>query len=126
MPDNVLSFKFFKPDGTLLTTFGTNGLLPIMDRYGTTALFGVAFPVGAALSATGNWRVVYTWSIDGFTGLAEDTFEVVAGGNASGNIISAYYYQRPNADFIVVQTDGDVAVLVGQGEVRAGRNPRIS
>lgn len=125
MPDNVPSFKFFTPAGALYTGFGTNGLLPPMDRYGTTALFGVAFPVGAAFATTGGWRVVYTWSIGTFTGLSEDTFEIVPGGNPSGNVISMYYYQRPQADFIVIQTDGDAQVLVGEGEIRAGRNPRL-
>lgn len=45
------------------------------------------------------------------------TFRVLPGGNALGAVIGIYQYQRPNARYLVHQTDA--------GKIFKGRNPRI-
>jgi hypothetical protein len=127
LPDDCPNARVFDPLGRLVTNFK----VPITDRYGATGLFAFAFPLSAFLFSTGlvngNYRVIYSYSIGSYTGLDESTFEVVAGGDSRGNIISMAYYPRPNADYLVFQTDNGQALgrISYDGFISMGQNPRI-
>jgi hypothetical protein len=103
--------------------------LPAIDRYVTAGLFSFALSLGSSFLPVpiGNYRVVYTYSLGTYTGLVEDSFEVVDGGNSAGNILSAYYYRTPNTDYLVYQTDNgqNIGGHSVEGRILAGRNPRI-
>ena len=88
--------------------------LSIMDRYLVTAHFGRCFQLDGDYSA-GHYFVLYTWAIAGTFGGDIDWFEVVAGGSASGAVVSAVELQRPEAKYLVHEYDS--------GTVAQGRNP---
>lgn len=90
--------------------------IPALDRFGTTGLFQIQQFLDERFAA-GQYKAIYRWDIGSYEGMAEDTFEVVAGGNADGQIIAMHYYKRPHADFIVSQ--------LNSGKLVKGRNPRI-
>jgi hypothetical protein len=124
MPDNVPISRFFDPNGTFIGITH----LPTLERFATPGLFQLTLPISSIFSTQGNWRVISTYSIGSFTGIDENTFEVVPGGEARGNVISMYYYRRPDADYIVFQTDngdGIVDSISAGGLILAGRSPRI-
>jgi hypothetical protein len=90
--------------------------LPILDRYGATGLFQYSLPLGSSYPS-GRYRVTYHWTVGSFVGTTEDNFEVAAGGDAAGAIIAAQWYERPHANFLVLQTD--------TGTLLFGRNPGL-
>lgn len=92
--------------------------LPILDRYGATGLFQTLLTLGSSFPA-GRYRVSYHWTQGGFTGTTEDVFEVAPGGDAAGAIISMAWYERPHANFLILQTDPS------SGQLLFGRNPSL-
>lgn len=122
VPDRAPEARIFTPGGALNGHFS----LPIQDRYTVRGLFQRLLPATSFFNAVGNWRVVYTWQIGAYNGMDEDTFDVTPGGSNQGNVISAFFYKRPNADYIVYQTDG--GVITGEataGLIIGGRTPQI-
>lgn len=122
-PDYVPRARIFGPDGApILDVF-----MPPLDRYAAPGLFGGRLAIGITFTPLeGNYRIVYTWSIGTFTGMTEDTFQIVGGGNRFGHILSMYYYLRPNADFLIYQTDNGYPFgQLPNGALFAGRNPRV-
>ena len=97
----------------------TGQMIPVMDRYGTTVAASY-FQYNLFLDgkyAAGQYKVLYRYTVGSYVGLEEDTFQVLAGGDADGTITSLIYYSRPQAAFVVWQTDA--------GKVQKGRNPAI-
>jgi hypothetical protein len=116
-PDAAPTFEIYgESSGTRVLT---QKFIPPLDRYGTAVpatVWQYNQFMDERLSA-GRYTIVYRWTISSFYGTALDSFEVVAGGNPKGTAISSYYYRRPNADFVVQQTDA--------GRIIKGRNPGV-
>jgi hypothetical protein len=90
--------------------------LPALDKFGTTGLFAWPLLLDARF-APGKYTAVYRYLVGGTAGGDEDTFDVLAGGNADGQVLSMFWYPRPQANFIVYQTS--------DGSIRKGRNPSV-
>jgi hypothetical protein len=73
---------------------------------------GSSFPAG-------RYRVSYHWTVGGYAGEAEDNFEVAAGGDPAGAVISLCWYERPHANFLIMQLDP------ASGRLLFGRNPSL-
>lgn len=98
------------------TTKVVNQLIPVLDRYGTTAAFQFVFKLDSRF-AVGQYSVDYRYKLGATHVVETDHFEVIAGGNADGNVIAMTFYDRPHADFLVYQLD--------TGKIAAGRNPTV-
>jgi hypothetical protein len=92
------------------------GKIPIQDRYGITGLFQTQIFLGPAF-APGQYTVSYSYSSGGgsFSGMADDNFEVLPGGDTDGTTEAMYFYHRPQADFVVQQ--------LSSGKLKKRRNP---
>lgn len=90
--------------------------IPISDRYGVTALFRHGLFLSQLYTA-GRYEVAYRWVIGSYEGGQVDTFEVLAGGDGDGSVISMYHLRKPQASWIVQQRDS--------GKIMKGRNPRV-
>lgn len=92
--------------------------MPIEDRYVLTGWFRSTLFLGR-LYATGFYTVVYYYTTNGVTvqGLDTDNFEVVGGGDARGAVIGTYFYDRPEARYIVQGLES--------GSIIKGRNPTV-
>ena len=66
---------------------------------------------------TGVYTAVYAYTAGAFLGLEEDNFEIVPGGHGDGAVTSAYFYERPEATFVVHGTE--------TGKILPGRNPSL-
>lgn len=88
--------------------------LPILDRFQVTGQFARQFQLDSDYSA-GQYVIQYSWAVSGNFGGDVDTFEVVAGGSASGAVVSAYEMQMPDARYLVHEYDS--------GSIVQGRNP---
>lgn len=108
------------PTYRVYTEAGTNvvnGSLPPIERYTATGLFGRMLPLNSSFS-TGRHYVRYAYAISGTNYVDTECFEVVAGGNVSGQHIAMHYIERPDGqDWILTQTD--------QASVTLNRGPRL-
>lgn len=111
-PDAAPTYRVYTEAGTLVT----NGSLPPTERYTTTGLFEYMLPVYSLFSTGRHW-VRYDWIISGTHYAGIDSFEVLAGGNTAGCFISMMFLDRPDADWIVGQTDA--------GTTSINRAPRL-
>lgn len=78
--------------------------------------FSLSVFVGIAYSV-GTYSVSYQWTVDGAVVTAQDRFDVVAGGDIGGAVISMYAYVRPESTYVVAQ--------LSSGNLVQGRNPRL-
>lgn len=90
---------------------------PILDRYNATGLFLFPLRLDSAFSA-GTYSAIYYATAGGFQNLDFDTFQIVAGGDSEGCILTHYYWQRPEATFLIQQTEAENLLL--------RRNPSVS
>lgn len=123
-PDVTPEARVFAPAGNATGHF----LIMPLDPGAQPGLFQLAEGAAAWFNALGNWRVVYHWTTGNgtFAGVDEDTFEIVNGGAARGNVVSMTFYVRPDADYLVFQTDGGSVISETQiGEIVSARNPRL-
>lgn len=90
--------------------------LPLVDRGGQAGYFARRFFLDGRF-AVGRYSVVYRYVISSYIGREEDCFEVMAGGSKRGSIIGLYWFDRPQAKFLVQHLDS--------GQVRQSRNPRV-
>ncbi len=93
-----------------------NGSLPPTERYITTGLFEYMLPLNASFSA-GRHFVSYRWTISGTQYAAIDSFQITAGGSTNGMVNSMFFLDRPDGDWITVQTDS--------GGTKINRGPHI-
>lgn len=112
MPDDVPVARIYKNDDTLVAS----QRIPVFDKSGTNGLFLLPFFLGPAFSV-GRYRVLYSYTLSGTPQVKDDYFEIVAGGDPGGAVISAYWYDRPHAKFLIQQLDS--------GKLVQGRNPRL-
>jgi len=130
-PTAIPSVQIFDPNGVLQFTLQT----PATDQALVTGLFQLRWFV--TQGALGNWRAIFAYVIGAFSGLIEDTYEVIEGGDPRyGNVISMTYFIRPDADYIVYEVDSDISVILSEnvafgpndvpfGAILVGRNPQL-
>lgn len=114
LPDDCPTVKVWNSSGTLIL----NQKMPIIERFTQTGNFCYPLFLGV-LWATGTYTAVYYWTTGSqtFNGLDCDTFEIVDGGNKDGNVIAMYFFDRPQAKYVVYETDSGVLIQ--------GRNPTV-
>lgn len=77
-----------------------------------------ALPILLGLDfSLGIYGVSYTYTANGFVRSGWDAFTVIAGGDPGGAIISMASYERPEAQYVVVQ--------LTSGRIVQGRNPKL-
>jgi hypothetical protein len=90
--------------------------MPINDRYVFSGLFRRTQFLGR-LYAVGMYQVVYYYSVSGAPMAETDCFEIVGGGGNLGSVVSTYFYDRPEAKFVIQGLES--------GEILKGRNPSV-
>lgn len=111
-PDDVPTVKLWDAAGNRVLT----AKMPAVERYIQTGRFLLPVFLNGQFAA-GLYQAVYYYGIAGYHGLESDTFEVLPGGHADGSVISMYFLDRPQARYIVYQTDAGVLIQ--------GRNPTV-
>lgn len=112
LPDAPPCWKVFSG-----TTLVATGQMPIQDRFTVTGLFRLPLFLNR-LYAAGFYQVVYYYNVSGFYGVEHDVFQIVPGGDLRGAVTAAYFYERPEANYIV-QSLGE------SGSIIKGRNPTV-
>lgn len=112
VPDDPPSVRVYA--GASLVTAGE---MPVHDRYQQTGLFFLPLFLGSGFT-TGSCQAVFLYRVSSFYGLEAVNFDIVAGGHQDGAVTGLYYYQRPQADFLV-------QVLGETGQIVKGRNPQV-
>lgn len=79
-------------------------------HFSLNVFLGIAYSVGT-------YQVAYAWAVNGTPVTATDTFDVIAGGDIGGAVVSMYGYVRPESTYVVAQLDS--------GNIVQGRNPRL-
>lgn len=91
--------------------------LPPVDLGTVTGLFSYGFYLGLGFSL-GHYSAVVNYIANGVNKLEVLHFEIVAGGDPYGTVISMAFYPRPHANFLVEKLDSQNRFLA--------RNPRGS
>lgn len=84
------------------------------DRFGGNWDFTASLKLSASYTP-GHYSVVYQWAVSAALFSRLDTFEVLSGGDADGQVIALASVPRPEANFVLYQTEA--------GDVKSGRNP---
>ena len=110
-PDDAPRADIFNSSNTKVASYD----LPIDDT--TLYVFRLKIPLGSTFT-TGTYRVVYRYKANGAVKLVLDYFQIVAGGSAEGSPVAMFPWARPEANYVILQTDG--------GKVYQGRNPSLT
>jgi hypothetical protein len=111
-PADVPTVKIWNSAGALVLA----RKMPSIERFTQTGRFLLPVFLNGVF-ATDLYRAVYHYNVSTYRGLDVDYFQVIDGGNADGNVISMYFFDRPQAKYIVYQTDAGVLIQ--------GRNPTV-
>lgn len=90
--------------------------LPVKDKAVTTGLFQFGLFLDSNYPV-GQYSVIYRYRANSLDRLLEDAFEVIEGGNVAGSVNSTFWWDRPEASYIVFERD--------DGKIEQGRNPFI-
>ncbi len=101
----------------LASTLILSAEMPLVDKSAQVGLFRYPLFLGDAYSV-GYGTVAMHYRVSTKYGIEARSFEIVPGGDAAGQVLGMCFYPRPQADFVVYQTES--------GEIRKGRNPRVS
>lgn len=104
-------FRVYDAEGVFVAA----GKMPPSDR-GVTGEFAFNLRLNDDFDL-GNHSVCITYMADGSARIAVQHFEVVAGGDPAGAVVSQYFYDRPHASFIVTRLDSNARQLL--------KNPRL-
>lgn len=113
LPDQPVQYKVFAAGSTVPVEAH---LMPIEDRYIVTGLFRSTQFLGR-LYSPGMYQVVYYYSLSGSPVAETDNFEIVGGGGQLGAVVSTYFYNRPEAKFVIQGLES--------GQILKGRNPTV-
>lgn len=103
------------PTVTITPPTGSPFTLKLAMNGGSTAF---SLPVFLGLSfGLGTYSVAYSYQAGAFAGSGSDTFEVIAGGDPGGAVISLCSFDRPEARYVVAHTTA--------GLILQGRNPQL-
>jgi hypothetical protein len=92
-----------------------SGSLPPLDLGAITGLFAFGLYLGTSM-AIGHYSVIESYSANSIAHMAVSHFEIVAGGNVYGTVISQAFFDRPHAKFLVQKMDSQNRRLI--------KNPR--
>jgi hypothetical protein len=109
-PDAAPTLNVYGPSGTKLLAAKP---IPTMDRFGTTGLFAFGLFLNETFPA-GHYAVAYQWASGAFAGGELDCFEVKAGGDPKGSLISLYWFEQPQAGHVIQELDSG-RLTVGSG-----------
>ncbi len=101
LPDSNPRVAIYASDGTPVATY----FMAAWDRYRATGLLAIRVYLGSAY-ATGRYLVSICYSIQGSPFLRACQFDVVAGGDPVGHVVSQYRLERPQASYLLQRTDG--------------------
>lgn len=104
------------PVATVTDSLSNTILVAKMALNGTPASFALQLFLGSQFKV-GTFSVTYSYIVNGGSGVTEDSFDVVAGGDPGGPVIAMTAYDRPEAQYVVVQ--------LKSGYLMQGRNPRF-
>lgn len=110
LPDSAPVAKIFTGAGVLKETV----TLPCQDL--TDKVFGKRHRISSSYSA-GRHLVIYQWIISSVTYQQADVFDVIAGGDADGNVIGMEHLSQPAGRYLVYETEA--------GNVVSGLNPAL-
>lgn len=108
------------PHADIFTNGGTKVasiLMPVIDKGGQTGLFLYQLSLDSRFS-TGSHIVVYHYRLSTTPYVAQAAFRIVAGGHAEGSAEALAVLRIPQAEFVLMHTDGGRAIRQ--------RNPRLS
>jgi hypothetical protein len=108
-PDAAPAATVRDPDDISVGTF----LLPMR---GGLQNFAITLRIGDWMTL-GRYSVTYSFSLSGVPGTASDSFDLVAGGDSGGEVISLFSYDRPEGRYVLAQ--------LGSGKLMQGRNPHL-
>jgi len=91
--------------------------MPVLDKPNTTGLFMYPLLLNSSFT-TGRYSATYFANAGGYPNLEVDAFEVVAGGDSEGAVITQAFWSRPEASYLVQQTEA--------GSVLLKRGPTVS
>jgi len=111
-PDRCPTVRIYNDAGTLIVSYR----LPMMDRFGQTALFQYVQLMDARF-AVGRLRIVYLWSISSVNYSDVDIAEVTDGGDPEGAGVSMFVLDSPIGQQVLTQQES--------GAVLHRRNPRM-
>lgn len=111
-PDDAPTVEVFDLVGKKLT----EGKVPASDTRSTPGLFRFPLFLGANF-APGKYRSVVRYLLSGVAYSRILSFDVTAGGDPAGAVISMHQFEKPDARYLVHSTDS--------GKIFKGRNPRI-
>ncbi len=74
--------------------------MPVEERYTRTGQFHTPLFLGSGYTP-GHYTVVYYYAVSGAILSCEDTFEVLLNGSANGAVTAAYFYERPEASYVI-------------------------
>lgn len=110
-PDDAPRADIFDASNTKVLSLD----MPIDDD--TMYVFRLKIPLNSSFSE-GLYRIVYRYKANASVKLQVDYFQIVAGGSSEGAPIAMFPWARPEANYVVLQTDG--------GKVYQGRNPSLT
>lgn len=91
-------------------------LMPIYERYIKTGQFKLPLFLGR-LYNTGRYVVTYNYILGTDTKAGSDCFDILPCGDARGHVHSSYFYERPEANYMVQGLE--------DGSITKGRNPTV-
>lgn len=95
-PDNPPMVHVFDGSNTLLLA----KQMPVEERYIGTGRFNYPLFLGSGYTA-GHYTVVYYFALSSVMKAMQDTFEVIPNGSTSGAVTAAYFYERPEANYVL-------------------------
>ena len=105
--NRIINAKPIAPQGINRT-----GLFGIDLMLSCQSTLGVGY--GSVEFTSGQYVVLYKWTIGGTERRAIDRFEILPGGNCKGAYTALEFYERPQADYLVGATeDGTVETRRG-------------
>ena len=91
--------------------------MPVIERRLYPGTFYSSLYLGTVFG-TGNYCCEFRWVLaGGYQGSGETTFRVLPGGHVDGSIVTMYFFDRPQARFLVQQAE--------RGVLLPGKNPSI-
>jgi hypothetical protein len=111
-PDDSPFIKIYSAAGTVILSTQ----LPILDLEVQDGSFFQPVLLGSGY-AEGWYMVRTSWLISGVLQAETWGFRIIPGGNADGAVVSAHWYQRPQANYVVQ--------ALASGTIVKGTNPRF-
>lgn len=112
-PDTAPTYSIYNAGGTAIVS---NRKMPPVEKGATTGMFGCGQLLTNEYSE-GQYTVLYKWTISAFNGEVVEKFEVLPGGDGSGNNVAMAILRKPHTTYVVRQ--------LTSGKIAAGRNPRV-